>query len=422
MGTVYTTSHSHFIKRKKSIRYTVAYLYLFFLYVSPLLYLTGSAEFVTPLVVSNFINIPSLSGINYIVMIVAIIASINIKRTKVLLMFICMVFLFLFISFRNVNEINFFYSLISQLIIISPAFIFVFSRKQLSFIDEAFVRKILIVYISYCVLSIIIHYFILAYAKSAGIHFPNERMVGIFKNPNHMAAFAILTLILSYYLSIHFHRTTFSMGVFVEVLSTVCVYLSGSRSALLLLIMIVIYKRLFLSKSRVFLFFSIIFASVFSLYVVYHTLSISELIAIFSKRDASELENAGNMRISILIDMLREFSAISLVSGDGSGEGTAVFIKLQSMLGYKVTWLDSNVNAIIYTYGLIFFTFLYFAMIAVTVHSIYTKEVKAMMYLYICWFFWFFNISEYFPIIFIAFLVTAKAATEQNQSPSPTVV
>jgi hypothetical protein len=156
--------------------------------------------------------------------------------------------------------------------------------------------------------------------------------------------------------------------------------------------------------------------------VVYHTPSISELIAIFSKRDASELENAGNMRISILIDMLREFSAISLVSGDGSGEGTAVFIKLQSMLGYKVTWLDSNVNAIIYTYGLIFFTFVYFAMIAVTVHSIYTKEVKAMMYLYICWFFWFFNISEYFPIIFIAFLVTAKAATEPNQSPSPTVV
>lgn len=416
MDHYYGTNHSHSLKGKIPLQYSIGCFYLYFLLISPLLYLTGSAEFVTPLVLSNFISMPSLSGINYIVMLVAISTSINIKNTKALLIFLGMLFLFLFLSFRNINDIGFIYSLLSQIIIISPAFVFITNRKELSFIDGKFIRKILVTYVFYCLLSIIIHYVILAYATSAGIHFPNERMVGIFKNPNHMAAFAILTLILFYYDEhIRSRRSHFFGSVFVEVISILCVYLSGSRSALILLVMIVFYQWFFLLKSRRRFLFVIISFSAGVLYIIYNSPSISELIAIFSKRDVSDLESAGNMRITILFDMLKEFSTVSLISGEGSGEGTAIFIKLQSILGYKVTWLDSNVNAIIYTYGLLFFVLMYITMIIITMHSLYFKEIKAMIYLYICWFFWFFNVAEYFPILFIALIVTARSTLDSNR-------
>ena len=39
---------------------------LYLLMLSPLVYLTGGVEHVTPLSIANFLNLPSLSAINYI--------------------------------------------------------------------------------------------------------------------------------------------------------------------------------------------------------------------------------------------------------------------------------------------------------------------------------------------------------------------
>ncbi|MCU7784883.1 hypothetical protein [Lelliottia amnigena] len=364
---------------------------------SPLVYLTGGVEHVTPLSIANYLKLPSLSALNYLFyfVVVGFLYISSLRKANLLLPLHIMVVVLFLILFRETSVTGVLFSFVSQLLIISPIIIAIGCKINFRQKD---ILKITNVYILYLIACVILHYVFVSYYLMVGVSLPNERAVGIFKNPNHLAVFAILTLIFFYQLSLSGFYSK-NKVLMVEFLIAFVIYISGSRSAqLFFLVLVLIHSFIFNRKFFLLYLLSAMFACVF---ILTSDVGLEKLESLLTKRETKDIAEAGNMRITILLQMLHDFSLSEMLTGRGSGQGTAIYISNQLVNNEKVIWLDSNVNTLTYTYGPVFTVFVFLMLLLSLIQCIQSNITSAYPLLFIIYFMWFINIGEFFPIIFM---------------------
>lgn len=372
----------------------VFYMVLIF---SPLVYLTGGVEHVTPLSIANYLKLPSLSALNYLFyfVVVGFLYISSLRKANLLLPLHIMVVVLFLILFRETSVTGVLFSFVSQLLIISPIIIAIGCKINFRQKD---ILKITNIYILYLIACVILHYVFVSYYLMVGVSLPNERAVGIFKNPNHLAVFAILTLIFFYQLSLSGFYSK-NKVLMVEFLIAFVIYISGSRSAqLFFLVLVLIHSFIFNRKFFLLYLLSAMFACVF---ILTSDVGLEKLESLLTKRETKDIAEAGNMRITILLKMLHDFSLSEMLTGRGSGQGSAIYISNQLVNNEKVIWLDSNVNTLTYTYGPVFTVFVFLILLLRLIQSIQSNITSAYPLLFIIYFMWFINIGEFFPIIFM---------------------
>lgn len=372
----------------------VFYMVLIF---SPLVYLTGGVEHVTPLSIANYLKLPSLSALNYLFyfVVVGFLYISSLRKANLLLPLHIMVVVLFLILFRETSVTGVLFSFVSQLLIISPIIIAIGCKINFRQKD---ILKITNIYILYLIACVILHYVFVSYYLMVGVSLPNERAVGIFKNPNHLAVFAILTLIFFYQLSLSGFYSK-NKVLMVEFLIAFVIYISGSRSAqLFFLVLVLIHSFIFNRKFFLLYLLSAMFACVF---ILTSDVGLEKLESLLTKRETKDIAEAGNMRITILLQMLHDFSLSEMLTGRGSGQGSAIYISNQLVNNEKVIWLDSNVNTLTYTYGPVFTVFVFLILLLRLIQSIQSNITSAYPLLFIIYFMWFINIGEFFPIIFM---------------------
>lgn len=372
----------------------VFYMVLIF---SPLVYLTGGVEHVTPLSIANYLKLPSLSALNYLFyfVVVGFLYISSLRKANLLLPLHIMVVVLFLILFRETSVTGVLFSFVSQLLIISPIIIAIGCKINFRQKD---ILKITNIYILYLIACVILHYVFVSYYLMVGVSLPNERAVGIFKNPNHLAVFAILTLIFFYQLSLSGFYSK-NKVLMVEFLIAFVIYISGSRSAqLFFLVLVLIHSFIFNRKFFLLYLLSAMFACVF---ILTSDVGLEKLESLLTKRETKDIAEAGNMRITILLQMLHDFSLSEMLTGRGSGQGSAIYISNQLVNNEKVIWLDSNVNTLTYTYGPVFTVFVFLMLLLSLIQSIQSNITSAYPLLFIIYFMWFINIGEFFPIIFM---------------------
>lgn len=364
---------------------------------SPLVYLTGGVEHVTPLSIANYLKLPSLSALNYLFyfVVVGFLYISSLRKANLLLPLHIMVVVLFLILFRETSVTGVLFSFVSQLLIISPIIIAIGCKINFRHKD---ILKITNIYILYLIACVILHYVFVSYYLMVGVSLPNERAVGIFKNPNHLAVFAILTLIFFYQLSLSGFYSK-NKVLMVEFLIAFVIYISGSRSAqLFFLVLVLIHSFIFNRKFFLLYLLSAMFACVF---ILTSDVGLEKLESLLTKRETKDIAEAGNMRITILLQMLHDFSLSEMLTGRGSGQGSAIYISNQLVNNEKVIWLDSNVNTLTYTYGPVFTVFVFLMLLLRLIQSIQSNITSAYPLLFIIYFMWFINIGEFFPIIFM---------------------
>ncbi|WP_449549254.1 hypothetical protein [Lelliottia amnigena] len=364
---------------------------------SPLVYLTGGVEHVTPLSIANYLKLPSLSALNYLFyfVVVGFLYISSLRKANLLLPLHIMVVVLFLILFRETSVTGVLFSFVSQLLIISPIIIAIGCKINFRQKD---ILKITNIYILYLIACVILHYVFVSYYLMVGVSLPNERAVGIFKNPNHLAVFAILTLIFFYQLSLSGFYSK-NKVLMVEFLIAFVIYISGSRSAqLFFLVLVLIHSFIFNRKFFLLYLLSAMFACVF---ILTSDVGLEKLESLLTKRETKDIAEAGNMRITILLQMLHDFSLSEMLTGRGSGQGSAIYISNQLVNNEKVIWLDSNVNTLTYTYGPVFTVFVFLILLLRLIQSIQSNITSAYPLLFIIYFMWFINIGEFFPIIFM---------------------
>ncbi|WP_421532620.1 hypothetical protein [Lelliottia amnigena] len=364
---------------------------------SPLVYLTGGVEHVTPLSIANYLKLPSLSALNYLFyfVVVGFLYISSLRKANLLLPLHIMVVVLFLILFRETSVTGVLFSFVSQLLIISPIIIAIGCKINFRQKD---ILKITNIYILYLIACVILHYVFVSYYLMVGVSLPNERAVGIFKNPNHLAVFAILTLIFFYQLSLSGFYSK-NKVLMVEFLIAFVIYISGSRSAqLFFLVLVLIHSFIFNRKFFLLYLLSAMFACVF---ILTSDVGLEKLESLLTKRETKDIAEAGNMRITILLQMLHDFSLSEMLTGRGSGQGSAIYISNQLVNNEKVIWLDSNVNTLTYTYGPVFTVFVFLMLLLRLIQSIQSNITSAYPLLFIIYFMWFINIGEFFPIIFM---------------------
>jgi len=370
------------------------------LVVSPLVYLTGGVEHVTPLSIANYLNLPSLSFINYLAFLFLFACLIfgALKDLNKLIPIVVLVIFMVAILFRENSIKGAIISIVSQLLIVTPVFILIGSKFH---IKTELLKKIVNLYLAYLMLSILLHYLFLSYYMLIGTYLPNERAVGIFKNPNHLAAFAVLTLILFYQLALQGFYSKNKVFI-VEIMIAFVIYIAGSRSGQLFFIALILLHA-YIYNRRMFLKYTLL-GLLGVVIILTSDVGIEKIESLLTKRATADIQEAGNMRITILLEMLRNFSLPELLFGKGSGEGTALYITSQAASFEKIVWLDSNINTLTYTYGPFFTAFIFIGLVV----RFFYKYGKGMSHtyslLFLMYFMWFFNIGEYFPIIFMLLL------------------
>lgn len=383
---------------------------VFLLMLSPLLYLTGGVEHVTPLSIANFLNLPSLSAINYLsylfVIFYLIVSAIK-NPSKILPLLLLLVFM-ASILFRESSIKDAMVSFVSQLLIISPLLLMIGCSLK---IKQESLIKIINIYVLYIALCIILHYVFVSYYLLVGVSLPNERAVGIFKNPNHLAVFAIATLIIFYQLAlqgVYAKRKVIS----VELLVAFVIYISGSRSAQLFFVMLIMIHSFFFSRR---LFMLYVMLSIFGIILIISSdVGVEKIETLLTKREVNDIAEAGNMRMTILYEMLHNFSLSEMIFGKGSGEGSAIFITNQVSNNEKVVWLDSNINTLTYTFGPLFTGLVFAILIYQIIYKAGLNIANMYRYLFMAYFMWFINIGEFFPIIFMLLLSACKSQRAKN--------
>ncbi|MDM2738342.1 O-antigen ligase family protein [Citrobacter sp. Ct235] len=383
---------------------------LFLLILSPLIYLTGGVEHVTPLSIANFLNLPSLSAINYLSYLLIIFCLIVVaakdpgKIIPLLMLFVIMVS----ILFRESSVKDAMVSFVSQLLIISPLLLMIGCSLKIK--HESLI-KIINIYVLYVALCIILHYVFVSYYLLVGVSLPNERAVGIFKNPNHLAVFAIATLIIFYQLALQGVYTKKKV-ISVELLVAFVIYISGSRSAQLFFVMLIMFHSFFFNRR---LFMLYVMLSIFGMILIISSdVGVEKIETLLTKREVHDIAEAGNMRMTILYEMLHNFSLSEMIFGKGSGEGSALFISNQVSNNEKVVWLDSNINTLTYTFGPLFTSLVVVILSCQIMYKAGFNIINMYRYLFVAYFMWFINIGEFFPIIFMLLLSTYKSQRIKN--------
>lgn len=384
-------------------------LYYYFLIVSPLIYLTGGIEHVTPLSIAGYLDLPSLSLINYIFFLWCVFFLHFYSFGKNISWLYLLDIVIIMIIFRESRVDSIFFSTLSQFLILSPLFLLVGCKIHIGYER---IKKISYIFVFYLICSILLHYIFIMYYKYIGFSLPNERAVGIFKNPNHLAAFSILLLIFLYNLAF-IKLVDVKKIFFAELIVAVTVYLSGSRSSQVFFIILLLIHSFLYNKRFFSLYCCLAVLSV--AYVGMSDIGVDKIEQLLTKRETKDIAEAGNMRMSILFDMLENFNFREILIGKGSGQGTAVYITNQSNNNEKITWLDSNVNTLTYTYGVVFLIFSLAAMLLKMLFLALMKRTgEFYIFFFVFYFMWFINIGEFFPLIFMLLIQVSTSNMGQQ--------
>jgi hypothetical protein len=262
-------------------------------------------------------------------------------------------------------------------------------------LNQKKIKQLAIIYVFYILFSLIVHFYLLKTSQ----YFATERMMGIFKNPNQMGFFLVsVYLIVIFYNSKQLINSTIKYSSFFLFIA-LPVVLTGSRSALILLLGIFIIER-FYDRKYVYLFnFLILGLMSIGFYLLFSDNAWNNLISMISQRKISDLEDVGNERFRIFLNLF-DRNIVEILLGRDSGVGTNAIIYLQKTTNKEIIWLDSLLSVIQYNNGLIgMMIFLMLIFSYITINFIVRRSKVGLLDLFILTSSFFFIISDFNPAL-----------------------
>jgi hypothetical protein len=197
------------------------------------------------------------------------------------------------------------------------------------------------IYLFYIILSLGVHIYLL---RDPIRYFANDRMMGIFKNPNQLGFF-LVAFYLFYILKIR--RVSGLQYYMITAILFATVILTGSRSALMAIGTIHITDR-FINKQWIYLMSLLVFSSAAIVYLQFT--GNAKLIAFISRREVSSISE-GNMRGEIFNNIITTNTLAENCIGKDASIGTNGMIYEQKKNNKPIVWLDSMLNVFLYNWG-----------------------------------------------------------------------
>jgi hypothetical protein len=370
-------------------------LMLFLLVVSPLLSVTGSNDFSTSLNVASLLNLPSLNFLNYLFLLLFFGAFVvgNVAKTWTNLLF---TLAFMVVIIAVMPRHFSFYAFLGVIALLSSFLVFMNDRSGLTDFTKQEFRLLYRIYWFYIAIGVIVHIYLVV---RAGHYYANDRMMGIFKNPNQFGFFLV-----AFYILYAFTINT-SLGIkgYVTFLViAVLVVLTGSRSALMALLLIHIAYEL-LNRKWIYLTFLLLVGVIGGFIMLY--VDSDKVLAAISRREASAVKDVGNMRLEIFKETWRSSTWDELIIGRDASIGTNGMIFEQRGQSGNIVWLDSLVSALLYNWGLVgLFAFIVITMFDVGTQIPYISRNSMIIVFYVVTSL-FFVMGDYFPLPFLIVLL-----------------
>jgi O-antigen ligase len=366
-------------------------LFFIILVVSPILSITGGNEFSTGLNLAALLNLPSLNFLNYLFQLFFLFLFLffNSNRSWLNAILTISFAVFLLFLFRHPTLFSF----IGLTSIYSCFLIFMDDRYGFTNLTSNDAKRLFKIYAFYILISVVIHGFMLANP----VYYANDRMMGIFKNPNQMGFF-LVAFYLFYILKIRKPEVS-KYDYILPVVLTLLLIMTGSRSAIIAMIAINLIHFFILKKLNYFVVLAVL--SIIMSTILFSRLGSDELLAMVSRRDVNALKETGNMRFEIFKDIFKEGSTIEIIMGRDVSIGTNGMIFEQKQNSEEIIWLDNLINVLAYNWGVI--GILFFTMTSVAFILQNTPVVK-MTFLVFVFFFvasLFFVVSDFFPLGFL---------------------
>lgn len=366
-------------------------IFFFILLISPLLSLTGGNEFSTGLNLAAILNLPSLNFINYLFQTTFFFLFIILNGSRSTFNFILTIcFSIFFVSFFPRHPTIF--AFIGLVSIYGCFLVFMEDRSGLTNISTKNTRLLFSAYTLYIIISVIAHFIIAA----SDTYFANDRMMGIFKNPNQMGFFLV-----AYYLIYIFKIRSSAGSRWDYLLPAILLFpliLTGSRSALFAMLMIHIAHFILIRKwsyltAIALLVFPLIAATTYKL-------GKDDIIQIISRRDPDAVRADGNMRFKILTDIIEESTHKQILLGKNVSIGTNGMIYEQKKSHQQVKWLDNLINILFYNWGIVGLMFLSFILLTEAHRNLPVVRAQILITIFFLVSACFFLLSDFFPLAF----------------------
>jgi hypothetical protein len=367
-------------------------IFFIILVVSPLLSITGGNEFSTGLNLAALLNLPSLNFLNYLFQLLFLFLFLFLNTNRSWLNVILTIFFAVFFLFLIRHPTLF--SFIGLISIYSCFLIFMDDRYGLTNLTNDDKKLLFKIYAFYIFISVVIHGFILV---NPVIYYANDRMMGIFKNPNQMGFF-LVAFYLMYILKIRKPEGS-KYDYILPVVLTMLLVMTGSRSAIVAMVAINLIHFFILKRVNYFVVLAAL--TIIMSTILLSRLGSDDLLAMVSRRDVNALEETGNMRFEIFKDIFKEGSTIEIILGRDVSIGTNGMIFEQKQNSEEIIWLDNLINVLAYNWGVI--GILFFTMTSV-VFILQNTPVVKMTFLVFVFFFvasLFFVVSDFFPLGFL---------------------
>lgn len=366
--------------------------FLFVLILSPLLSITGGNEFSTGLNLAFLLNVPSLNFLNYLFQLVFFFAfiAVNADKSNTNRVLVTIFIVIVVLTFWRHPTV---FAALGLMSIFAALLYFMEDKAGATFLTDRELVLVYNIYWIYVYLSVAIHFYILA---TQYFYLANERMMGIFKNPNQLGFF-LVSVYLLHQVKIRFiHKERFPLFRFVVLL--VLVGLTGSRSALACIVLIHLMSMT-MQRRAIYLGVIVILAAI-AANIVIERIGFREFIEVVSRREAVAVESVGNSRWAVLQDIFAEFSALELAIGKDVSVGTNGMIYEQRESD-SIVWLDSLVGVVLYNWG---FLGLVFLLLLCVLEGLRHLPYLRKDYLVLGFFLvsaMFFFISDFFPLGFL---------------------
>lgn len=367
-------------------------IFFFILIISPALSITGANDFSTGLNLAALLHLPSINPLNYVFLVLFFFTFVGLNAHKSIaniLISTCFL-LFSLVLLRHPTPL----ALLGLVSIFASFLLFMDDKVGLTVISAKDERRLFKIYAVYILVSIAVHVYILLTQSS---YYANDRMMGIFKNPNQLGFF-IVAFYLLYIIKIKKHKTKFRDYV-IPIILFIPVILTGSRSALACLLIIHLCYFFILKKWNYFLFLMLGLAVTIAL--ASPLIDGREVLETISRRKIDSLNGTGNMRLEILQDFFNEGSFADIAIGKSVSIGTNGMIFEQRMHGEKIIWLDSLINVIAYNWGIL--GLIFFCLVTL-IYALQNFPILKKNFLLLIFFIvasYFFVLADFFPLVFL---------------------
>ena len=366
--------------------------FLLTLIISPLFSITGGNEFSTGLNLSSLLNLPSLNGANYVLLILFFVAFVSVNAdqsntNRVMTIVFMMIFLITF--WRHPT----FYAFVGMISLFSCLMFFMEDRAGVTNTSGKHWILVYNIYWIYIWISIAVHFFLVGTSVT---YFANDRMMGIFKNPNQLAFFVVGVYIMHQAKIRYIKTERFPLFRFCIIL--LLIILTGSRAALVCILLV--HFAAMLIQRRMMYITVLVGLSFVAATVLIGRVGYREFVELISRRDAVAVETVGNERWNIFVNIVEKSSPLELAIGKDVSVGTNGMIYEQKS-DNRVIWLDSLVAVILYNWGFLGLTFFVGLIVLEIMRPLpYLKRDYLVLMLYIVGAL-FFVITDFFPLGFL---------------------